>query len=100
MQTRYLLFSWMAVSELFYSAPDYDPAVLAADEARKDVVPAAYLTTGITLVSNSGDTGSRSHSSWRRRFHHLRSQPAGRQLRLLIRNGRCYAGGHHSRLWP
>jgi pimeloyl-ACP methyl ester carboxylesterase len=40
-------------STLFYSAPDYDPAIIARDEARKDVVPAAYLSTGITLVASN-----------------------------------------------
>jgi pimeloyl-ACP methyl ester carboxylesterase len=40
-------------STLFYSAPDYDPALIARDEARKDVVPAAYLSTGITLVTSN-----------------------------------------------
>ena len=40
-------------STLFYRAPDYDPAIIARDEARKDLVPAAYLSTGITLVTSN-----------------------------------------------
>jgi len=38
---------------LFYSAPDFDPAVLAADEERKDVVPAAELGTGLPVVTST-----------------------------------------------
>jgi pimeloyl-ACP methyl ester carboxylesterase len=36
----------------FYSSPDEDPAVLASDEARKDVVPATELGTGVGLVTS------------------------------------------------
>jgi pimeloyl-ACP methyl ester carboxylesterase len=38
---------------LFYSAPDFDPAVLAADEERKDVVPAAELGSGLPVVTST-----------------------------------------------
>ena len=38
---------------LFYSAPDFDPAALAADEGRKDVVPGSELTTGLPVVTST-----------------------------------------------
>jgi pimeloyl-ACP methyl ester carboxylesterase len=38
---------------LYFSSPDVDPAVLAADEAKKDVVAAADLTTGLPVVTSS-----------------------------------------------
>ena len=38
---------------LFYSAPDFDPAILAADEERKDVVPAAELSSGLPVVTST-----------------------------------------------
>ena len=34
----------------FYSAPDFDPAVVALDEARKDVLPGPELMTGLPVV--------------------------------------------------
>jgi pimeloyl-ACP methyl ester carboxylesterase len=40
-------------AELFYSAPDFDPAILPIDEAGKDVVPAAELTSGLPIVTSS-----------------------------------------------
>jgi pimeloyl-ACP methyl ester carboxylesterase len=40
-------------AELFYSAPDFDPALLPNDEAGKDVVPAAELTSGLPIVTSS-----------------------------------------------
>jgi pimeloyl-ACP methyl ester carboxylesterase len=36
----------------FYSAPDADAAVIATDDARKDVVPATELVTGVSLVTS------------------------------------------------
>lgn len=38
---------------LFYSTPDFDPEVLAADERRKDVVPGTELTTGLPVVTST-----------------------------------------------
>jgi pimeloyl-ACP methyl ester carboxylesterase len=38
---------------LFYSTPDFDPAVLAADEKRKDVVPLTELHTGLPVVTST-----------------------------------------------
>jgi pimeloyl-ACP methyl ester carboxylesterase len=38
---------------LFYNAPDVDPAVLARDEARKDVVPGALLATGAPVATTN-----------------------------------------------
>ena len=38
---------------LFYSAPDFDPAALATDEGRKDVVPGSQLTTGLPVVTST-----------------------------------------------
>lgn len=40
-------------STLFYSFPDYDPAIVPIDEARKDVVSASELGTGISLVNST-----------------------------------------------
>src|SRR5271165_4995520 len=40
-------------STLFYSFPDYDPAIIPVDEARKDVVSASELGTGIALVNST-----------------------------------------------
>jgi pimeloyl-ACP methyl ester carboxylesterase len=37
---------------LFLSSPDVDPAVITADEARKDVVPATELVTGLPIVTS------------------------------------------------
>jgi len=39
-------------SLLFYNFPDADPAVISSDEARKDVVSASELGTGIQLVTS------------------------------------------------
>jgi hypothetical protein len=39
-------------TELFYSPPDVDPAVIASDEARKDVVPATELATCLPVVTS------------------------------------------------
>lgn len=44
-------------AKLFYSAPDFDPAVLAADEARKDVVPGTELGTGLPVVTSTATLG-------------------------------------------
>jgi len=38
---------------LFYSAPDDDPEVVASDEARKDLVPGTELTTGLPIVTST-----------------------------------------------
>jgi len=38
---------------LYFSSPDVDPAVIAADEARKDVVSGADLTTGLPVVTST-----------------------------------------------
>jgi len=38
---------------LFYSAPDFDPGVLAADDERKDVVPVTELGTGLPIVTSN-----------------------------------------------
>lgn len=40
-------------STFFYSAPNFDPAVLAADEGRKDVVPGTLLATGAPLATTT-----------------------------------------------
>jgi len=40
-------------AELFYSEPDFDPAVLKADEVRKDVVPGAELASGLPVVTST-----------------------------------------------
>ena len=40
-------------SALFYSSPDYDPAIILQDERRKDVVSATELSTGIQLVTSN-----------------------------------------------
>ena len=39
---------------LFYNAGDADPAVIAADEARKELVSGAELNTGVPLVPTTG----------------------------------------------
>jgi pimeloyl-ACP methyl ester carboxylesterase len=44
---------------LFYSAADSDPAVIAADEASKGLVPATELNTGVPLVPTNGTLGIR-----------------------------------------
>ena len=38
---------------LYFSSPDVDPAVIAADEARKDVVSGTNLTTGLPVVTST-----------------------------------------------
>jgi pimeloyl-ACP methyl ester carboxylesterase len=38
---------------LFYSSPDYDPNVLAKDEADKDVVPGTELGTALPIVTST-----------------------------------------------
>jgi hypothetical protein len=38
---------------LYFSSPDVDPAVVAADEARKDVVSGADLTSGLPVVTSA-----------------------------------------------
>jgi pimeloyl-ACP methyl ester carboxylesterase len=38
---------------VFYAPPDADPAVVTADEARKDVVPQTLLATGTSIVTNT-----------------------------------------------
>jgi len=40
-------------SALFYSSPNYDPAIIPLDERRKDVVSATELTTGVQLVTSN-----------------------------------------------
>jgi pimeloyl-ACP methyl ester carboxylesterase len=40
-------------ARLFLSSPDVDPAVIAADEARKDVVPGPDLITGLPVVTST-----------------------------------------------
>jgi pimeloyl-ACP methyl ester carboxylesterase len=40
-------------SALFYSSPDYDPAIIPLDERRKDVVSATELTTGVQPVTSN-----------------------------------------------
>jgi pimeloyl-ACP methyl ester carboxylesterase len=43
-----------ARGSLFYSASDADPAVIATDEARKGLVSATELNTGVSLVPTTG----------------------------------------------
>jgi|SRR5271165_307212 len=50
--SRYLTTVPGTRSLLFYNFPDADPAVISSDEARKDVVAASELGTGIQLVTS------------------------------------------------
>jgi pimeloyl-ACP methyl ester carboxylesterase len=40
-------------ASLYHSSPDVDPAVIAADEAKKDVVPVTDLTSGLPVVTSA-----------------------------------------------
>ena len=40
-------------TKLFFSLPDVDPAVIAADETAKDVVPGSELATGLPVVTST-----------------------------------------------
>ena len=40
-------------TELYFAAPDFDPAIIPVDEDRKDLVAAAELNTGLPIVTST-----------------------------------------------